>query len=222
MHKAVRENREKLGALTIGEWVIDYSKTIDPAERTNISHIEYISRSEKTQTLSEKEKDALRKILWTFDSLLLVTPVMSEPLFSEAYKIITGIGVVRRPIPISAPIAQEIPEQQKTPIPPLPKREVPKPIISEYEDKISPYERKREPIPELKKEIKTFPLEIEKMLEEESKKEPQETLKKEEPRRVGGYQIRTMKTDIEKTKKQPIPPKPQPKIKDNIVDLSGK
>jgi len=43
------------------------------------------------------------------------------------------------------------------------------------------------------------------------------------------YRIRTMKQDIEQAKRQPasqrgepIPPRPKPKIKDNIVDLSGR
>jgi hypothetical protein len=38
----------------------------------------------------------------------------------------------------------------------------------------------------------------------------------------GEYQIRTMKQDIEKAKRGPIPPKPEPETSRNVVDLSNK
>lgn len=94
-------------------------------------------------------------------------------------------------------------------------------LFSSYEKQISPYEEKRE-MPS--REITTFPEEKEL---ETTIPEPEEPKKPEKPESIASplpktYQIRTMKGDIERIKKQPIPPRPEPKIKDNIVDLSGK
>jgi hypothetical protein len=142
------------------------------------------------------------------------------------------------------------PKKPKKPKPPKPKKE-PKPeeiippkieeaaqrlgkIPSIYKGKISPYEQKREvgpthigriipPSPRLplEKRIPTFPEKTKqaiKKLEKEEKKE-----KKEKPQKVdikGKYRIQTMKKDIEKAKQ--ALPRPEPKVKNNIVDLSGK
>jgi len=113
-------------------------------------------------------------------------------------------------------------------------------ISSVYKGKISPYERKRELTPDITPSFAPKEATV-------SKPQPAPKVvpeKKELPAKVptdagttkvgaeamGEYQIRTMKKDIarldparqEKAKRQPIPLKPEPKVRDNIVDLSGK
>jgi len=112
-----------------------------------------------------------------------------------------------------------------------------------YKEKISPYEKKRGISPGLivhKKAAapiisKTItPSKIEKPV---SKKPFQAATPKiipvpkikqaateKAPRieNLDDYQIRTMKKDIEKAKKKFIPPKPKVKVKNKVVDLSGK
>ncbi len=107
-----------------------------------------------------------------------------------------------------------------------------------YEKEISPYEKKRPlTIPRLiiplrkppgLEEIKPFPEEVRsepkpaRVKEEEAQK-----IKPSAPITIPPYKIRTMKTDLEKAKKEPAsqrgePIPEKPKIYDNTVDLSGK
>jgi hypothetical protein len=111
-----------------------------------------------------------------------------------------------------------------------PKPEIPAPPKKPafFKGKISPYEQRRGVPPE----IPTFSKELEKTsqrLARLKQKKAEAPLKKVD---VGEYKIRTMKQDVEKAKKQVIPQKPRPeadqpqagkpKLKNNIVDLSGK
>ncbi len=114
------------------------------------------------------------------------------------------------------------PKKEKKPELPKPKKVIPESISRTYKEKISPYEKKREMFP-------AKPIEFEgktKKIKEKSEtlkkisKIPSAAIKKTTIK--GKYKIRTMKQDIEKAKKRPIPPKPIPKVRDNIVDLSGK
>lgn len=258
IYKAVKENEEKLGVRTIKEWINDYSQSFDFQERTKTTHLDYLSQNPGVRSLSEKEKDILRKILWTLDSLLIVTPVMSEPLFSEAYKIIAGIGIIRKPIPFPTPPATLPAPEIKKEIRPIPLEVTEKPEKagllkklfgkkpkkpefkpSVYEKRISPYEKKRRfssimstlnrpiatidiphPKPPKAEEIQTFSG-VETKPEKKEAEKTSEAKPKSAPA-MPQYQIRTMKQDIEKAGKQPLPPKPTPKVKDNVVDLSGK
>jgi len=139
-------------------------------------------------------------------------------------------GFFKRLFGIKEPKKAEKPKKKPEPpkpeisIPPkikeLPK-EKPKKITPVYKEKISPYEKKRKIIPVIPK-TKTPPPTIklkEKLVE---KKEIKREIKPKKKIEVPIQAIRTMKKDIEKAKKKPIPEKLKPKIKDNIVDLSRK
>lgn len=78
MQGALKENRERIGNRTFGEWLLDYSKTFDFRDRDEFSPVEYVRQNSEAQTLSESEKNKLRKALRLFDQVLLVTPVMDE------------------------------------------------------------------------------------------------------------------------------------------------
>lgn len=78
MHGALKENRERIGSRTFGEWLLDYSKTFDFRDRDEFSPVGYVRQSPEAQILSEPEKNKLRKALRLFDQALLVTPVMDE------------------------------------------------------------------------------------------------------------------------------------------------
>jgi len=78
MQGALKENREQIGSRTFGEWLLDYSKTFDFRDRDEFSPVGYVGQSSEAQTLSESEKNKLRKALRFFDRALLVTPVVDE------------------------------------------------------------------------------------------------------------------------------------------------
>ena len=115
-----------------------------------------------------------------------------------------------------------------------------KKIPSVYEGRVSPYERKEEVL-EKEEKIPTFPEKeiptFSKEFEEKAKKaslrlihRKQKELKKPKVPPIpvkkvdikGKYKIRTMKKDIEKVKEQVAPSKTKPRVKNNVVDLSGK
>ncbi len=248
MQKALKENSERLGNKTFGEWLMDYSKMYDFRERDEMTPQKFVRQDLRDAGLSEPEKNKLRKALQIFDKTLLVTPVMSEPLFSMAVMNMIKGGIIDKAsidpallqtISITARTAVKTPA---APIAPAPMRPAPIPTpirreevrevkeiqeVREVKEKLEkePIEKPQRPtglfekmFGEKQKEISTFP---EELAEKEPVTEPAPQPAPLSPAQ-GGYRIRTMKQDIEKMKRQPIPPKPVPKIKDNIVDLSGK
>lgn len=78
MQGALKENIERIGSRTFGEWLLDYSKTLDFRDRDEFSPVGYVRQSSEAQTLLESEKNKLRKALHLFDKALLVTPVVDE------------------------------------------------------------------------------------------------------------------------------------------------
>ncbi len=92
-------------------------------------------------------------------------------------------------------------------------------FFSPWRKKVSPYAKERELRPSLpkKEKVKTEPA-------KKPKLEPKtKTGAEPEPVKIPPHRIRTMKEDIAKAKKKPIPEKPKSKTRDdNIVDLSGK
>ena len=221
MQKALKENTEQLGSRAFNEWLLDYSKTFDFRDRDELTPSRYVSQNAEAQTLSESEKNKLRKALQIFDKTLLVTPIMSEPAFSMTVREMIKAGTIKErvnPTLLQPPIRTAAP-------PPAPIEEKPtSPRLARLgREKPSPFEKLlRKPIPP---KIEKTPKEItsyeERISPYERKRETGSAKEKEE-----GYQIRTMKQDIEKAKKQPTqgkPPEPKPKVRDNnIVDLSEK
>lgn len=276
MQRALKENEERLGGRSFGEWLLDYSRTFDFRDRDELSPPKYINQSSEAQALSKTEKNKLRKGLRLFDQTLLATPIMSEPLFTMAVKEMVKAGIIKEEISpqllksfsptievAGAPekSATKITEPEKKPekkglfkklfkkkpkpeenlepelVPPIStsmKEEAP-PI---YKDKLSPYEKERETTSAKPIDIPTFSKKTEgigeiKPIEEikEVKKEitkPKISLPKKQEIKEEEFKIRTMKGDIEKAKgKSPSKPEPMPtdrqaKVKNNIVDLSGK
>ena len=128
MQKVLRENKERIGSRTFGEWLLDYNKTFDFRERDELAHLNYVQRNPTVQALSKPEKNKLRTALQIFDKTLLITPVMSEPLLSETYKMIIGIGVPKKPLPKAKPVPLEELIKEPKPIEPIkPKAEPKKP-----------------------------------------------------------------------------------------------
>lgn len=140
MQKALKENKERLGDKTFGEWLLDYSKTFDFRDRDELAPSRYISQSPEAQALNEQEKNKLRKAFQIFDKNLLVTPVMSEPAFSMTVREMIKAGTIKEQV---NPVLLQLPTRvitapEKTPAKVAEKIEKPK--TSLYGKKISPQE----------------------------------------------------------------------------------
>ena len=241
--KALKKNQEKLENKTMGEWLLAYDKFAGARRNTSLERTKFLTQDPEAKNLSEESKQHLSKLLEFYDNLKITIPIpiieVSEITLKEYFaELNVPLPTEEKKAPLPLPkkpvleLKKEIkpiipikPEQQKQPekkpMPPLPKLPTPLTAPPTYEKKISPYEKIRKLISKVPKaeEIPTFSKEKEaeaKFEKKEKKPQPADTLPTPQ------YRIRTMKQDIEKAKRQPIPPKPEPKIKDNIVDLSGK
>ena len=96
MHGALKENKERLGNRTFGEWLLDYSKTFDFRDRDELSPVKYVRQSSEAQTLSEPEKNKLRKALRLFDRVLLITPVVDEFALGLLLQEMIKAGTIKR------------------------------------------------------------------------------------------------------------------------------
>lgn len=188
---------------------------------------------------------ALQKFPETLQEKLNLDPEITKKLANDVNQ---GVFVPLQDylgIPTPFPMIEGVEEKPKKPSPfkklftkkPKPKPGIPAPPKKPafFKGKISPYERRRgiPPKPPIEPTaIPTFPKELERAsqrLARLKQKKAEAPLKKVD---VGEYKIRTMKQDVEKAKKQVIPQKPRPeadqpwtdkpKLKNNIVDLSGK
>lgn len=115
LQRAVQNNQQKIGSLTIGQWLTDYNNFTDPGQRTNISPREYLLQSRTASPFSQEDKNKLYTLFHVYDRLLLVTPVMSEEEMQEI------IGLTSRPLsPEKTPSPREKPKPPLTAQPPSP------------------------------------------------------------------------------------------------------
>ena len=166
LQSAVQNNQQKIGALTISQWISDYNNFSHPDQRTNISPREYLLSSRQVSGLSEEDKNKLYTLFHVYDHLLLVTPVMSE----EEMREIIGSPArspVQKPMP-TKPEKQALPlTAQPHPLPPLPVRppmppstQPPPPLSSAYESRRTIRlrdDRYLEPIEEMSRPKQTEP-----------------------------------------------------------------
>jgi len=96
MQGALKENKERIGSRTFSEWLLDYSKTFDFRDRDELSPVKYVRQSSEAQTLSEPEKNKLRKALRLFDRVLLITPVMNEFALGILLRDMIKVGTIKR------------------------------------------------------------------------------------------------------------------------------
>ncbi len=243
----LKENQEKIDKKTVSQWLNDYDNQFGARKNSSLERTKFISKS--SADIDEKEKRFLSSLLTFYDYIKISPPLpylnVSEVSLKEYFK---GLGV---PLPeeegkkkIKLPARQEKKKDQKK-LEEITKKkekekeeqkkekEIPekksktnkeKPdFFSPWRKKISPYEKERELHPSLpkKEKIKTEPV---KKSQPKQKPAPEpEPEAKPKTAKIPPHEIRTMKEDIEKAKKRPIPEAPKPKTrKDNVIDLSDK
>jgi|GEM_PF-5010925 len=228
---SLKRNQEKLENKTLGEWLLAYDKFAGARRNTSIERTKFLTQDPEAKNLSEESKQHLSKILELYDNLKITIPLpvigVSEITLKEYFSELNVPLPTIAPMPIKPiipikPIKAKESKPKQPEIKPTPPPRKPS-MLSSLVRPISMPSAKQTKT----EEIPTF------SKEPEVKKEPvkKEPVKAEQKPILSPaqYRIRTMKQDIEQAKRQPasqrgepIPPKPTPKVKDNIVDLSGK
>jgi len=236
---SLKKNQQRIGDKTISQWLLNYDELAGAKKNTSLERSKFMTQSLETDKLPEESKQCLLRLLEFYDNIKITVPITFINISEITLKEFLGeLGIPLpeekkvRPIP-RVPVLEKPTTHRELPRKPRPTPEkTTEEISSVYKGKISPYERKRELTPDItpsfapKEATVSKPQPVPKVVPEK-KELPAKVPKDIETRKVGAetmneYQIRTMKKDIEKAKKLPIPPKPEPKVRDNIVDLSGK
>lgn len=71
--KALTENQQKLGLLTISQWISEFEEMFDVKTRELTASAEFISKHPKAVFLAPSEKIKLKELLYTYDYLLVST-----------------------------------------------------------------------------------------------------------------------------------------------------
>ncbi|MFA7208662.1 MAG: hypothetical protein WC120_00095 [Parcubacteria group bacterium] len=83
LKQALLENKQKLGNLTLGQWIQEFEKTFNIHTRTKSAPVEFVSRHPQAISLNPIEKRSLKEIIHTYDYLLVSTLPTTEPELSE-------------------------------------------------------------------------------------------------------------------------------------------
>lgn len=68
--KAILENKEMLGGVTVGQWISSFDKQYDVEERGDQDILNFLLNSPNAKRLNEKESQILKKIIYTYDTFL--------------------------------------------------------------------------------------------------------------------------------------------------------
>ena len=127
LQSAVQNNQQKIGALTISQWISDYNNFSHPDQRTNISPREYLLSSRQVSGLSEEDKNKLYTLFHVYDHLLLVTSIMSEEEMNEIIKNSLPSDV-KKPVSPLQKVPSPLPKTKTLPPPAQPPSTIPSPI----------------------------------------------------------------------------------------------
>ncbi|MDP1620274.1 MAG: hypothetical protein Q8L11_02740 [Candidatus Moranbacteria bacterium] len=83
LKQALLENRQRLGNLTLGQWIQEFEKTFNIHTRTKSAPVEFVSRHPQAILLNPIERRRLKEIIHTYDYLLVSTLPTTEPELSE-------------------------------------------------------------------------------------------------------------------------------------------
>lgn len=81
LKQAILENQQKIGQLSIGQWIVEFEKMFPSSSRDTSSLIRFSIEHPQTKSLSSIEREDLKKLLHTYDYFLTVTlPVTGSSL----------------------------------------------------------------------------------------------------------------------------------------------
>lgn len=102
LKKATLENNQKVGSLTIGQWLQEFNRAFSENTRDNSAIVQFILQHPQARTLKEAEKAKLKKIFHTYDYLLISTLPATGPILEELLKSIPDEEVYAQRQSVSA------------------------------------------------------------------------------------------------------------------------
>lgn len=89
MKRALMQNTEKLGEMTIGQWISEFEKKYNVNTRSLSASLDFVNSHPAAMRLDGQTKDKLKKILHAYDYLLVTSIPVTEPELSQ---IINSLG----------------------------------------------------------------------------------------------------------------------------------
>jgi len=86
LKEALLQNQQKLGPLTISQWIMEFEKDCKVQERKPSSVVNFAINNTNAQKLDQVSQNKLKRILRTYDYLLVSTLPTTEPELSEILK----------------------------------------------------------------------------------------------------------------------------------------
>lgn len=83
LKQALLENNQLVGALTISQWIQEFEKDFNVHTRKTSSIIDFVTSNSKARQLEPLKQNILKKILHTYDYLLVSTIPTTEPELSN-------------------------------------------------------------------------------------------------------------------------------------------
>ncbi len=72
LQRAILQNSEKIGSLSIGEWLATFDKAYEPLKRNDNAILEFLTHESRVASLSQIESNILRTVLFFYEHWLAV------------------------------------------------------------------------------------------------------------------------------------------------------
>ena len=83
LKKALTENKQNLGGLTIGQWIQEFEKQYDVRTRNLSAEVDFVRSNKNAFSLNAIEKNRLKEILHVYDYLLVTTLPVTGPALKD-------------------------------------------------------------------------------------------------------------------------------------------
>jgi hypothetical protein len=84
LRRAILENQQKIGNLSISQWITNFEKLFPTKTRTDSAPIEFISTNTQASTLNSNEKNQVKDLLHTYDNVLAFTPTSAGKVLIQS------------------------------------------------------------------------------------------------------------------------------------------
>jgi hypothetical protein len=83
LKQALLENNQRLGPLTVGQWIAEFEKEYNVKSRNLSASTDFVKNNKNTLTLNPALRNNLRELLYTYDYLLVTTLPFTGPALDE-------------------------------------------------------------------------------------------------------------------------------------------
>ncbi|MDO9231237.1 MAG: hypothetical protein Q7U36_02000 [bacterium] len=83
LKRALMENQQKLGLLTVSQWLTEFEKNYNVKTRNLSACVDFVNTNRNATTLNPIEKSQLKELIHTYDYLLITTLPATGPVLDE-------------------------------------------------------------------------------------------------------------------------------------------